>query len=72
LKLFDRLPGPGDAFVQDEAMQTHMPRNSSTQQPQQTSPLQALAPRGERGQHESRPIVALEPHWSAAIDAATD
>jgi len=53
-------------------MQTQMPLRPSAQQPQPTSPLQALAPRGERGRDESRPAVALEPHWAAAIDAATD
>jgi hypothetical protein len=31
-----------------------------------------LAPRGERSLDEGRPAVALEPHWAAAIDAATD
>ena len=53
-------------------MQTQMPLRTSAQQPQQTSPLQALAPRGERSLDESRSVVALEPHWAAAIDAATD
>jgi len=52
-------------------MHTTTPHRSSVQQPQQTSPRQALAPRGERID-ESRPVVALEPHWAAAIDAATD
>jgi hypothetical protein len=53
-------------------MQTHMPLRSSAQQPQPTSPLQALAPRGERSLDEGRPTDTLEPHWAAAIDAATD
>jgi hypothetical protein len=53
-------------------MQTTTPHRSSAQQPQQTSPRQVLAPRGDRSIDESRPIVALEPHWAAAIDAATD
>ena len=53
-------------------MQTTTPQRSSVQQPQPTSPLQALAPRGDRTIDESRPAVALEPHWAAAIDAATD
>jgi len=53
-------------------MQTTTPLRSSLQQPQPTSPLPVLAPRGERSIDESRPAVALEPHWAAAIDAATD
>jgi len=53
-------------------MQTQMPLRSTAQQPQPASPLQALAPRGDRSVDESRPAVALEPHWAAAIDAATD
>jgi hypothetical protein len=53
-------------------MQTTTPHRSSVQQPQSTSPHQVLAPRGDRNIDESRPVVALEPHWAAAIDAATD
>ena len=53
-------------------MQTNAPHRSSMQQPQPASPLQVLAPRGERSIDESRAPVALEPHWAAAIDAATD
>jgi hypothetical protein len=53
-------------------MQTNAPHRSPVQQPQSTSPRQVLAPRGERSIDESRPPVALEPHWAAAIDAATD
>jgi hypothetical protein len=59
-------------FPTEEAMQTSMPLRSSAQQPQPVSPRQVLAPRGERSADESRPAVALEPHWAAAIDAATD
>jgi hypothetical protein len=53
-------------------MQTTQPHRSSMQQPQPSNPRQVLAPRGERSIDESRPVVALEPHWAAAIDAATD
>jgi hypothetical protein len=53
-------------------MQPITPLRSSGTQPQPTSPRQVLAPRGERSADESRPVVALEPHWAAAIDAATD
>jgi len=53
-------------------MQTSTPLRSIAQQPQPTSPRQVLAPRGDRSLDESRPVVALEPHWAAAIDAATD
>ena len=53
-------------------MQTTTPLRTSAQQPQPTSPRQVLAPRGERALDESRPVEALEPHWAAAIDAATD
>jgi hypothetical protein len=55
-----------------DAMQTTTPLRSTAQQPQPASPRQVLAPRGERNVDESRPVVALEPHWAAAIDAATD
>jgi len=53
-------------------MQTTTPHRSSAQQPQPATPRQVLAPRGDRTIDESRPAVTLEPHWAAAIDAATD
>lgn len=55
-------------------MQTQMTARSSSQQPQPAGARQGVVPRGERTAEESaRPSqVALEPHWAAAIDAATD
>src|SRR5688572_18310435 len=53
LKTLARPPGPGDALVPADAMQTQTPR-SSAQHSQPASPRQVLAPRGERSLDESR------------------
>jgi hypothetical protein len=58
-------------------MQSPMTLRSSAPQPQPASPRQGLvAPRGERVPEPSESVrpaaVALEPHWAAAIDCATD
>jgi hypothetical protein len=54
-------------------MQTQPTLRPVPQSTQPASPRPVLSPRGERAADESlRPAVALEPHWAAAIDAATD
>jgi hypothetical protein len=54
-------------------MQSPTPSRSAHQQPQSTSPRQTLAPRADRLEDTVRPgAIVLEPHWIAAIDAATD
>ena len=54
-------------------MQTPMTAGPSPKHPQPMSARSgAPAPRGERSIEETVRPVVLEPHWAAAIDAATD
>jgi hypothetical protein len=55
-------------------MQSPIPSRSIHQQPQASTPRQTLTPRADRSVDDTvRPgAIVLEPHWAAAIDAATD
>jgi hypothetical protein len=62
--------------LDSRTMQTPVSVRSPSPQSQPGAPRQVFtSPRGERAAEENSRlvnVVALEPHWAAAIDAATD